>query len=112
MENININVSELLKKMLAAAESVIKKEWPDSKDYAESEFKKIGESIMFIQKEVKAGKMTADRARLHMEIQKNAARTALLALEGLAVIAVEKAINAALAAVKDTVNAALKFPLL
>ena len=108
----DINVSELVKNMLKAAEGAFKEKWPDAKYYAESEFKKIGESIVFIQKEVLAGRMTEDRARLHMEIQKNAVRMVLLTIEGLGILAVEAAINAALAVLKETVNTALDFALL
>lgn len=108
----DINVSELVKNMLKAAEGALKEKWPDAKYYAESEFKKIGESIVFIQKEVLAGRMTEDRARLHMEIQKNAVRMVLLTIEGLGILAVEAAINAALAVLKETVNTALDFALL
>jgi hypothetical protein len=47
-----------------------------------------------------------------MEMQKNAARMVLLAIEGLGILAVEAAINAALAVVKEAVNGALDFALL
>jgi hypothetical protein len=108
----DINVSELVKKMLEAAEGALKEKWPYTKNYAESEFKKIGESIVFIQNEVLAGKMSEERAGMHIEIQKNAARMVLLSLEGLGILAVEAAINAALAVIKETVNTALDFALL
>ena len=107
-----INVDDLLKKMLAAAAEPFKKQWPSAKDYAESEIKKIAESIVFIESQRALGKMTPERARLHLDIQKNASRTVLLALEGLGILTVEAAINAALAVIKDTVNSALKFALL
>jgi len=107
-----INVDELLTKMLAAAAVPFKKQWPSAKDYAQSEFKKIAESIVFIESQRALGKMTPERARLHLDIQKNASRTVLLALEGLGIVTAEAMINAALAVIKDTVNSALKFALL
>lgn len=107
-----IDVAQLLEEMLAAAESVLKKQWPKSKDYAESEFKKIGESIAFIESQRALGKMTPEQARLHLDLQKNASRAVLLTLEGLGIVAVEAAVNAALAVIKDTVNKALGFALL
>jgi hypothetical protein len=107
-----INTSELVKKMLKAAQGALKNQWPAAKDYAESEFRKLGETFLFIQKEVAAGRMTEERARLHMKMQKNATRMMLLTLEGLGVLAVEAAINAALSVVKETVNGALDFALL
>lgn len=107
-----INVPELVKQMLEAAQGALDNKWPEAREYAASEFQKIGDSIVFIQKEVKAHRMTEDRARMHLEIQKNAGRMVLLTLEGLGILAVEAAINAALAVVKETVNTALDFVLL
>lgn len=107
-----IDVEELLQNMLAAASGVLKKQWPKAKEYAESEFKKIGESIVFIEKQRALGKMTAEQARLHLELQKNASRAVLLTLEGLGILAVEASINAALAVIRETVNKALGFALL
>lgn len=107
-----IDVEQLSKDMLAAARDVLKKQWPKAKDYAASEFKKIGESILFIESQLALGKMTPEQAKLHLEIQKNASRTVLLTLEGLGIVAVEAAINAALAVVRDTVNKAVGFALL
>ena len=107
-----IDTEALLKSMLAAAKGVLAKKWPKVKDYATSEFKKIGESIRFIAQQVAAGKMGKEEAQLQLSIQQHASRAALLAVEGLGLVAAEQAINAALAAVKTTVNAALPFKLL
>ncbi|MBI4634081.1 MAG: hypothetical protein HY742_09355 [Deltaproteobacteria bacterium] len=107
-----INIDELLKQMLAAAAKPFKKQWPGAKDYAESEFKKIAESIVFIESQLALGKMTPEQARLHLDVQKNASRTVLLTIEGLGILTVEAAINAALGVIRDTVNTALGFVLL
>lgn len=90
----------------------IEEEVPDVKEYAESEFRKIGESVALIEKLKKAGKITEEQARIHLEIQKNAARTVLLTLEGLGAVIVERAINAAIGAVRKTVNSALGWKLI
>ena len=108
-----IDVRQLAADMLAAASSKLsKKQWTAAKDYAESEFKKIAEAIAFIEAQKLAGAMTADHAKLHLQIQRNAARTVLLTLEGLGILAAEEAINAALLAVKTTVNKAIGFALI
>jgi len=107
-----IDLGKLLPNMLNAAKGVLQKRWPEAKDYAESEFKKMGESLLFIEKQRAAGQMTEEQARLHMDIQKNTSRTVLLTLEGLGILAVEEAINAALAVIRDAVNSALGFALL
>lgn len=109
---VEINLSELLTNMLNAAKGSLEDKWPEAKGYAESEFKKIGESILFIQKEAAAGRMSQEKAKLHMDIQKNSTKMVLLTLDGLGILAVEAAINAALAVIKDTVNPALRFALL
>ena len=107
-----IDVSKLVAKMLAAAKGVLAEKWPDARDYAETEFKKIGEAILFIEKQRALGAMSDEKAKLHLDIQKNASRTVLLTLEGLGILAVEAAINAAMAVIRDTVNTALGFALL
>lgn len=107
-----INVQELASKMLDAAKNVFASKWPEAKDYAESEFKKIAEAVAFIETQRAIGEMSDEKAKLHLDMQKNAAKMMLLCLEGLGLIAVEQAINAALAAVKETVNTALGFAIL
>ncbi len=107
-----IDVAKLVKDMLAAAQSILKEKWPDARDYAESEFNKIGDSILFIERQRALGLMSEERAKSHLRIQKNATEIVLLAIEGLGILAVEAAINAALAIIRDTVNKALGFALL
>lgn len=108
----SINVDQLVANMLLAAQGVLAKKWPEAKDYAESEFKKIGEAIAFIEAQRALNLMSDEKAKLHIEMQKNAAKTMLLTLEGLGLLAVEAAVNAALDIVKSTVNTALGFVLL
>ena len=109
---MSLDASELAREMLRAAARHLKKQWPHIREYAESEFRKIAADIVFIQRLRLEKRISAKRARLHLEIQKNAARTVLLANEGLEIIAVENAINAALSAVRRRVNRALGFILL
>ena len=108
----DIDLSDLVASMLRAAGDSLKDKWPESKDYAESEFKKIGETIIFISQEVLAGRMSEGKAKLHFEMQKNSSKMVLLTLEGLGLLAVEAVINAALKVVTDTVNSAIGFALL
>lgn len=107
-----IDIGSLIKDMVTAAKGVIKKEWPDLKAYAECEFKKIGESILFIESQHALGKMTEEQAKLQMDIQKNASRTVLLAIEGVGLLRAEAIINAALKKIKDAVNNAVGFVLI
>ena len=107
-----INLEDLLGKMLNAAMNSFQDKWPKTREYGKSEFEKIGKTILFIQKEVIAGRMSEEKAKLHMNIQINSAKMVLLTIEGLETLAVESAINEALAVVKDTVNTSLGFVLI
>lgn len=50
-----IDVGALVEDMLTASRGTLsKKQWAEVRDYAESEFKKIGEAITLVQKTVNA----------------------------------------------------------
>lgn len=109
---MSLNASELTMNMLSAVKGVLSEKWPEIKDYAESETKKLTESLVMIEKLKLTGRISDEQAKLHFDIQKNATRTVLLTTEGLGILAVEQALNAAFAVAKDTVNTALGFALL
>lgn len=109
---MSINAGELVGNMLAAMQGVLSEKWPEIKEYGESEAKKMAQSFVMIQTLKAAGEIDEEEASLHFSIQKNASRTVLLAIEGLGVLAVEQALNAALDVVKDTVNTAVGFTLI
>ena len=104
---MSIDIDKLLKDMLTAAAGVLQAKWPDAKDYAENEFRKILLEAQNIGQLKNEGKITEQEAAYLMRLQRNAAHSVLLTIEGLGMIAVEEAINAALAVVRDTINAAL-----
>ena len=107
-----LDVGELARKMFEAFESSLIDKWPEVKDYAETEAKKMAESLVMIEKLILTDQINEEQAKLHFQIQQNATRMVLLTIEGLGIIAVEQAINAALDVLKDTVNTALDFTLL
>ncbi len=110
---MSVNVADLVQQMLAAAKATMKpEEWRKTAASAEEAFRKIASDIAYIESRRIAGDMTDEEARIHLDMQKNAARTVLLSLEGMGLLAVEQAINAALAAVKDTVNRVVGFVLI
>lgn len=104
---MKIDINKLLKEMLKAASGVLKKKWPKAKDYAENEFRKLLTEAQHIAQLKADGKITEQEAAYLMDLQRNASRVVLLAIEGLGILAVEAAINAALAVVRDTINTAL-----
>ncbi len=109
---MTINVADLAAKMLTAFSDELSDKWPEIKSYAEAETKKLAENFVLIEKLLITGEINEQQAKLHHDIQKNATRTVLLTVEGLGIVAVEQAINAAMDALKDTVNTALNFTLL
>ena len=108
----DINVSEVLSSMLTAAEGVFDQKWPQVKDFAETEFEKLAQTLSQIAKLKITNQITDGEASVLFEMQKNTARTVMLALEGMGLLLVEQAINAALQVVKDTVNGAIGFALI
>lgn len=109
---MSLDLEALTTSMVEAAGGVLKEHWKTARPYAEEEFRKIAQAVTFIEDEVLAGRMSLTKARLHLEMQKDTALTVLLTVQGLNLLAVEQAINAALNVIKDTVNGALKLPLL
>ncbi|MCG8612476.1 MAG: hypothetical protein MI864_18315 [Pseudomonadales bacterium] len=109
---MSLNASELASKMFEAFSGKLSEKWPDVKDYAEAESKKLAENFVLIEKLTATNEITEEQAKLHHEIQKNATRSVLLTVEGLGLLAVEQAINAAMDVLKETVNGALDFALL
>lgn len=109
---MSINVNDLLGDMVEAAKGVLSGKWPDIKDYAETELKGIAEGIALVEKLHLAGSVTDEQAKLLFEMKKNTAKIVLLSIEGLGILAVEQAINAALDVVKEAVNGALDFSLI
>jgi hypothetical protein len=109
---MGLKASALAGDMAAAFTQVLKGKAPGIKAYAESEAKKLAQTLLMIGKLRLSGKIDKEEAELHLEIQRNATRSVLLTIEGLGLLAVEQAINAALDSVKTTVNKALGFVLL
>ena len=100
----DINVSEVLSNMLTAAEGIFDQICPQVKDFAETEFEKLAKTLAQITKLKLTNQITEGEARILLDMQKNTARTVMLALEGMGLILVEQAVNAALQVVKDAIN--------
>lgn len=109
---MSLDVGDLASKMFEAFKGELSEKWPDVKDYAETESKKLAENFVMIERLRLSGNITEEQAKLHHDIQKNASRAVLLTVEGLGLIAVEQAINTAMDVLRDTVNQTLNFALL
>jgi len=104
-----ISASDLVGPILAAFKGSFQERWPQIKDYAEGEGKKLAHSLEQIIQLRTTGQISDDECGILLEMQRNTTRAVLLALEGMALLLVEQAINAALGAVRDAVNGAIGF---
>jgi len=102
----DLNLKQTTEKMIEAAVAVFKNDWPEIRDYAEVEFKKLADTGALILRLHQAGRITKAEARALLEMQKNTCRTVMLALEGMHLLLVEKAVNATMKVLKNAVNAA------
>lgn len=108
---MSFTVAEILKPMMAAAKVSLAQDWGKAEDYAKPEMKRLAESLAAIARLYAAGKVNKRQAKALLRIHGNTTQTVLLTIDGLGVIAVEDAINAALGAARDTVNTAVGFKL-
>jgi hypothetical protein len=107
-----LDITDILSKMLAAAEASFKGSWPKIKDLATSSTKTLAQNIVDIEDLKIRGAITNEQAKLKLEVQKNAFKILLLSEEGLGLLAVEAALNAVLGVIKDVVNTAVGFALI
>ncbi len=109
---MSLDVATLAEQMLGAALPILKKDAEDAEAFAKTEFTKVAQTIVSIGQQVVAGQIDQEQAVLLLDMQTSASRNVLLTLKGLALLAVEQAINAALDVVKGAVNTALGFALI
>ncbi len=107
-----LRLSELLESMMGAARESLAEDWPRARDHAKPEFKKLAQSLIDITRLAATGKVNRRQAAALLRIHRNTTLTVMLTVDGLGVIAVENAINAALGAVRDAVNAVTPWRLL
>jgi hypothetical protein len=107
-----LKVSEVFGPMLAAAKESLSVDWPKVKDFAKPELKQLAQSLVNITRLLANGNVNKQQAKALLQIHKNTTAMVFLAIEGLGIIAVENAINAALKAVGDVVNSAAGIKLL
>lgn len=105
------DVEAVLGSMAAAAQGVLRDKWPEVKSFATTEFQKIAQTIVSIGEGVASGAISQEQAPILLDMQKNASRAVLAAVEGMTLIAAEQALNAALGAVKTAINTFVGFPL-
>jgi hypothetical protein len=109
---MSLDVQGLITQMLAVAVPLLKKDAVDAESFAKIEFTKIAQTIVAIGELVATKQINQQQSVLLLNMQKLASQNVLLTLQGLGLLAVEAAINAALGVVKTAVNTAIGFVLL
>jgi len=107
-----LDADELAREMVAAMGGVLEDYWNEARPYAEGEAQKLAQSLRAIGQMLEDGTIGVEKAKVQLDMQKNAARAVLVTIEGLSIVAAEQAINAGLGVIRDAVNAALPVDLL
>lgn len=107
-----LDTTKLADAMIKAARGVLQQQWPQVRAYAEAECRKLAQHLQDTTTMLLKGEINEQEARLLLDMQHNTARTVLLTVQGLGLLAAEAAINAALDAVKTAVNTAAGIALL
>lgn len=108
----DIDIHRLIKDMADAAKKVLKSQWKELKPFAEQQLKNLAENIKLIAVLKAKGKIDEEKAKLHLAIQKESARTVFLTIEGIGILTAENAINAALKVIQTTVNKSIGWALI
>ena len=109
---MSLDIEKIAKDMAIALVSSLSGTVPTIEAYATSEALKLGHSLAQIETLYVSGQINQKTSSLLLDIQKNSTRIVFLTIEGLGLLAVEAAINAALAVVGEVVNTALGFKLI
>jgi hypothetical protein len=107
-----LDLQDAAEKMAGAASVVLRAQWPTIRSYADTEFRKLAQTLELILKEQATGQISNQEAAILLDMQKQATRGVLTAVQGLGAVAAEEAIDAALGAVKGVVNGALGWTLI
>lgn len=107
-----LDLNEVKAAMIGAAKTSLATDWPKARDFAETELRKLAQSLKDIAALAAQGRVNRTQARALLAIHRNTTRMVLLTVKGLGKVAVENAINAALGAVATLVNKAAGFALL
>jgi hypothetical protein len=107
-----LDANALVGAIIGAVKPVLNKYWGEVRDYAETEAAKMAATLANITALRVADKIDDQEAEALLEMQKHSMQAVFLAVEGIGLLAAQNAVNAALGAVKDTVNKAIGFALL
>jgi len=107
---VALDTTALVDTMVSAGETLGEDLWDAIKTYAVPELQKIATQIVAIEENILS--YTPEGAKALLDMQLRATIGVIVAMTTLTLMAVQKAINEILAAVKDVVNQAVKFALI
>ncbi len=105
--NFNLDVNKVVGDMVQASAGALIKGGKQASEYASHEYAQFIEDIEHVQTMAEDGTITAQEAQALVNQHKLSMQAVLLTVEGLGLIAVQNAINAALKVLSDALSAAL-----
>ncbi len=108
----NLDVQKIGGMMSQAFLGSLGKNVPSVAAYAKTEFSHIASWMRTLAEQTSSGAVSQEQAKLLLNMQVLAVRNVFLTIEGLGLLAVERAINAAIDNVRGIVNRAIGFALL
>ena len=105
---MTLDISQIASQMLSTALPILIKGGGDEKNYTMAEFMKIAERIKYIGEQFVLQNLNQDEATNLLQAQVTETQIAIQAVEGLSMIVVENAINAALGVVNTALGFGLK----
>jgi predicted ATP-grasp superfamily ATP-dependent carboligase len=103
----NLDINKVASDMLQASASSLIKGGEQASEYASHEYAQFIEDIEHVQTMAEQGTISAAEAQALVDQHKMSMQAVLLCVEGLGVIAVQNAINAALQVLNTAIAAAL-----
>jgi hypothetical protein len=103
----NLDMNKVVNDMLQASASSLIKGGQQASEYASHEYTQFIEDIEHVQTMADEGTITAAEAQALVDQHKMSMQAVLLCIEGLGVVAVQNAINAALQVLNNAIAAAL-----
>jgi hypothetical protein len=103
----SIDLEALVKDMGKAALPFLKAGAAQARDYGKAEAEKMARTAVMLAAGIKKGTIDATEAKLVLDVQKNASRAILLTIQGLGIVAVENAVNAAMNVLRQGIATAV-----
>lgn len=107
-----IDKEQIYEEMMDAVKDILDVHWNEAKPFAERQIMLFTESLESIERLKEQDMLNEEQAKLYIEIQKSSLRIALLTVDGLQALAVERAVTTALDIVKKTINTAIGWKLI